>query len=219
MTSEIAVRIPDNAEGLQVLKQVDNLVEKLAAAESNLEHGYAKLGYLLTEVSDNGYWRGQYESFGKYIALLGEKFSKGRTQLYNYFSTVRELKDHVSESQLTEMGITKASELRRAVKNSGVGPSQEIISAAADPAVTVAEVRKLLFDAKQIPAEETEKSEWLDLEAAFYVTADEKLIIQEAIKLAERTDPIIQNNLKPSARIKEVILRFAIEYANSHGDE
>ena len=117
------------------------------------------------------------------------------------------------------MGITKASELRRAVKNSGVSPSQEIISAAANPTVTVAEVRKLLFDAKQLPAEEAEKSEWLDLEAAFYVTADEKLIIQEAIKLAERTDPIIQKDLKPSARIKEVILRFAIEYANSHGEE
>lgn len=219
MTTEIAVHIPDNQiEAVKVFQQVDILVARLAAAEDNLEHGYAQLGFLLTEISEKSYWRGQHESFGQYVAELSEKFNRGRTQLYNYFSTVRELKDHVSETQLTEMGITKASELRRAVKSSGVGPSQEIISAAADPKTTVADVRKLLFDAKQIPAEDAEKSQWLDLEASFYVTADEKLIIQEAIKLAERTDPIIQKDIKQSARMKEIILRFAIEYANSHGE-
>lgn len=220
MTTELSVHIPDNQiEANEVLHRIDFLVTRLAMAEESLEQGYAKLGYLLTEVSEKGYWRGQYESFGKYVLAVGDKFSKGKTQIYNYFSTVRELKDHVSETQLGQMGISKASELRRAVKSSGVGPSQEIISEAVKPEVTVADVRKLLFDAKQIPAEDAEKSQWLDLEAAFYVTADEKTVIQEAIKLAERTDPIIQKDIKQSARMKEIILRFAIEYANSHGEE
>src|SRR5579885_555742 len=101
------------AEAQNVLTEVNSLIDKLAKAEAGLEKGYARLGFLLTEVSEKGYWRGDYESFGAYMQALSERYGRGRTQLYAYFSTVRELKPYVDEKQLNDMGIAKAGEIKR----------------------------------------------------------------------------------------------------------
>lgn len=218
MTTELAVHLPDDlALAGSTLAAIDELVSKLAFAEQRLEHGYAQLGFLLSEVSEKNYWRGGYKSFSEYIAQLGDRFSLGRTSLYSYLGTVRDLKDSVSEADLTQMGIGKAAELRRALKSSGVGPSAEIIKEAVKSTVSVKDVRKLLFDSKQVG--EQEEGEWLDLDLSGYVTADQKLLILSAFKAADRTDPVIQPTVKPSARNIERLTRFAMEYLNSHGEE
>lgn len=219
MTTELAVQLPDNQlTGPSVLLEIDNLVVTLAAAEEGLESGYARLGFLLTEVSEQKLWDGQYESFGSYIAELGTKFKRGRTSLYSYFGTVRDLKDHVPAESLAQIGIGKAQELVRAIKSTGVGPSAEIIKEAVKSTVSVKDVRKLLYDAKQVGADEA-GSEWYDMEAAFYCTPDEKFVLESAIIAAERTDPVIPRTNKHSARIKEVMMRWAMEYINSVPEE
>lgn len=219
MTTELAVHLPDDlALAGSTLAQIDELVSKLAFAEQKLEHGYAQLGFLLSEVSEKNYWRGQYKSFGEYIAQLGDKFSLGRTQLYSYLGTVRDLKDHLSEQELTQIGIGKATELRRAVKSmGGLSPSPELIKEAIKSTVSVKDLRKLLFDAKQVG--EQQDGIWLDLDMSGYVTEDQKLLILSAFKAADRTDPVIQTTMKASARNIERMTRFAMEFLNAHPEE
>lgn len=218
MTIELAVQIPDTQlSGTGVLAQIDKLVYDLSAAEANLEQGYATLGWLLTEVSENKLWQGKFESFGSYMIDLGSRFNRGRTSLYGYMSTVRDLKDYVSSKQLTEMGVSKAGELRRAVKATGTAPTPEILEKAVQPSVSVKDVRKLLYDTKQVG--ESEPGEWLDLDMSGFVTPDQKLLILSAFKAADRTDPVIQPTMKSSARNIERLTRFAMEYLNAHAEE
>lgn len=218
MTTELAVHlVNEELAGPSVLAEIDTLISNLAAAEEGLESGYAKLGFLLTEVSEHSYWRGRYASFNEYIAAIGQKFHRGRTSLYSYFGTVRDLKDHVPAEQLAQIGIGKAQELARALKSSGVGPSAEIIKEAVKSTVSVKDVRKLLYDSKQLG--ESETGEWLDLDMSGFVTADQKLLILSALKSADRTDPVIQPTVKASARNIERMTRFSMEYLNSHGEE
>lgn len=218
MTTELTVHLPDDlALAGSTLAAIDELVSKLAFAEQKLEHGYAQLGFLLSEVSEKNYWRGGYKSFGEYIAQLGDRFKLGRTQLYSYLGTVRDLKEYVSEKDLTEMGIGKATEVRRALKSSGVGPSAEIIKEAVKSTVSVKDVRKLLYETKQV-GEQTE-GEWMDLDFSGMVSADQKLLILAAIKAADRTDPVIQPTMKLSARNIERITRFSMEFLNAHPEE
>ncbi len=217
MTTELAVHLADNSLAGSTLAAIDELVSKLAFAEQRLEHGYAQLGFLLSEVSEKNYWKGGYKSFSEYIAQLGDKFSLGRTQLYSYLGTVRELKDYVSEQDLAQIGIGKAQELAKAVKSSGVGPSAEIIKEAVKTSCSVKDVRKLLYDSKQVEVQED--GTWLDLDMSGYVTEDQKLLILSAFKAADRTDPVIQPTVKASARNIERLTRFAMEYLAAHSEE
>jgi len=219
MTTELSVQLLDTElAGTGVLAEIDNLVVRLAAAEEGLESGYARLGYLLTEVSENKLWQGSYDSFNSYIAELGTKFKRGRTSLYSYFGTVRDLKDHVPADTLAQIGIGKAQELVRAIKATGTAPTPEILEEAIKPSVTVKDVRKLLYDSKQVGAEE-EGSEWLDLDFSGMVTPDQKVLILAAIKAADHTDPVIPTTWKHSARQIERLTRFAMEYVNAHAEE
>ena len=50
------------------------------------------------------------------------------------------------------------------------------------------------------------------MEFAFIVTAEERAEIEAAMEMAERIDPVIPNDMKKSARNKEIALRFAREF-------
>jgi len=219
--SEAIIKVTDGPgselEANIALKAVQTLIENLLQAEGLLEHGYAKLGYLLTEVSEHRYWLAAgFESFGEYIKSLSEKYNRGRTQLYHYFSTVKELKPYLKEAQLNEMGIAKANEIRKSVKQTGFPPKDEIIEQALKPEVTTAIVRKLLFESTNRPPDE--KGTWMDFEG-FYVTPDERLVINSAFEAAWRTDPVVQKDVPAWVRRKEAILRMAMEFLAEHGDK
>lgn len=197
---------------------IDVLISQLLAGEATLDHGYAKLGHMLIEMQDNKYWTHLgHESFGEYINALHTKFNKGRTQLYHYASTVRGLQSFVTQEQLTEMGIAKASELAKSAKrNGGLPPAQEIIDQATNSDVTAATLRKMLFEADNTG--ESPKGTWLDQEG-FYVESDERLVIQSADEAALRTDPMVPNDAPDWVRRKEARLRQAMEYLSTHSDK
>lgn len=201
-------------EAIEFLGQVNTLLDKLVVAEAGLESGYARLGYLLSEVSEKGYWRASYESFGDYIAELGGRFSYKRTQLYNFMSTVKELRPYLTEDQLNGMGIAKAGELAKSVRQSGFPPNAETLAKVSDPKVSVKEVRKLLFE-DSLPAPE-DKS-WYDFQG-FHVTVDERKVIDAAFNAAWRTDPVVAQSLHESIRRKEAILRLSMEYLSTYQD-
>jgi len=220
MTDALATRSqseqPIQGEVVSVFDQINVLIQKLLVAESNLEHGYAKLGLLLTEVSEQELWREKYKSFDIYLKELSETYHRGRTQLYAYFSSVREMKPYLTEEQMNTMGISKLNVLKGATKKLGFPPNADVISVALDEKSTVSEVRKAIAQTHQLTEEETQGT-WYDL-GGFFVTAEERLVLREGFEAAWRTDPVVQTTIKESIRIKEGLLRLCMEYLSVHGE-
>jgi hypothetical protein len=222
MTEVLATRSqseqPIQGEVVSVFDQINVLIQKLLVAESNLEHGYAKLGLLLTQVSEDELWReAGYKSFDTYLKELSETYHRGRTQLYAYFSSVREMKPYLTEEQMNTMGISKLNVLKGATKKLGFPPNADVIGVALDEKSTVSEVRKAIAQTHQLTEEETQGT-WYDL-GGFFVTPEERLVLREGFEAAWRTDPVVQTTIKESIRIKEGLLRLCMEFLSTHGEQ
>ena len=194
-------------------EKIDTLITQLLTAESQLDNDYVKLGHLLFDVQKNLYWKYTgYNSFGEYMLSLADKYNKGRTQLYQYVATVRELAPYVTEEQMNEMGIAKAMSLKSSVKRTGFPPSEEILQQALNPKVTTKELRNILYVADGVV---DEKGTWMDREG-FYVTEEERLVIQSADAAALATDPAVQQDVPDWVKRKEIALRQAMEFLGAH---
>lgn len=198
------------------LMDVESLAAKLGAAEAQLEHGYGKLAYMLKEVSEERCWEGSYESFGAFLNHLKEQHKVGRASLYSYLATAKALSGDVNEEQLSEMGISKALVLK-AAKETNFSLPENAVEKALDPDVTVKDLKELLFAAQDGP--KLDNSQWLDLNFSFYVTDDEKLVLESAANAARRIDPPIKEDLKQSAIAKEIALRWAQEFLGQYQDQ
>jgi hypothetical protein len=193
------------------LHDVDVWAEKIGQAEGMLEAGYAQFAAALLDVQENRYWElAEFESWGKYFDSIIQKFNLGKAQMYHKLAVVRELKGIVPSAELTEMGISKASILADAHRANGGMLPNEAISAAKNPDVTAKELKKTLATARILP--EQNQDEWLDLNMAFYVTAEEREEIQEAMQIAREIDPPVSNTLKDFMQRKEIFLRFVREF-------
>jgi len=197
------------------LAEVEKLSEKLAAAENQLEVGYAKLAFLLKEVSENRYWHGTYKNFGDFLGNLQKKFNLGKSQLYNYLSTAKELQQ-LTESELNQMGISKALVLRDVHATSGRDVPQEVVTKALDPKVTVKDLKKLLFDSGQLI--QPEEGIWFDLDFSGYYTEEEIATIKDAVNAARHTDPPIDEKSAEHVQRKQIFVRIASEFLGSFAD-
>jgi hypothetical protein len=195
------------------LIEVETLAAKLGAAETLLEAGYGQLAFLLKEVRDNKYWVGTYDNFGDFILHLRDTHNLGKSQLYKYMFTATELGALVTPEQLSAMGISKAVALSDIAAKDGT-ISDAVLAAAADPKVTVKDLKKLLFEANNtLPPEE---GEWLDCGFEFYATTEERALLNAAANAARHTDPVTSETLAPFMQLKDILLKWAGEYYGAH---
>lgn len=195
--------------------KIDSEISQILSDEAKLNNSYVKIGILLNEVREKQYWKVlEYKSFGEYLKTLGERYSKGRTQLYHYFSTVRELMYCVSEENLMAMGIAKAAELKKYVKKYNRTPTT-FIDLAIDSKTTTKQLRQIIFEQEN----ETEemKGTWFDQEG-FFLTDEEKLVIQSADSAALNTDPVVPAEVPDCVKRKEARIRQAMEYLAAHSN-
>ena len=196
-----------------ILQATEREAEKLGDFSSDLEYGFVGLGFRLLEVAELRYWQVQYEKFRDYVQDLAPKCGKTPDQLHRYFLTVRDLSDTFTKEQLQLMGITKAMFIR-GKKDYLVIMPQEVVDAAVNPDVTVAELKEITSKFLNEPEDE---GDWMDLGAEFYVSAEERATLEDAIKSAMHTDPVIKLTNSKSAQMKDVVLRWAMEFLGSHG--
>lgn len=205
------------AQHTTIFEQIDSLISCLLTKESDLDHGYAKLGLLLVEVSEQELWReAGFKSFDTYLTTVIEKYHKGRTQMYAIFTSVREMRPYLTEGQMNDMGITKLNQLKKATAKLGFPPNNAVMEIALDPKSTVADVRKAVAQNHQFTEEEA-KGTWFDL-GGFFVSDDERLVIRGAFEASWRVDPVIQKSVKNEIRTKEGLLRMAMEFLATHGE-
>ena len=200
-------------QALNFLKALDREATNLGETNSDLENGFVTLGFSLLEAAEMRYWQIQYKKFRDYIEDLAPKCGKTSDQLHRYFLTVRDLSDTFTKEQLQLMGITKAMFIR-GKKDYLVIMPQEVVDAAVNPDVTVAELKEITSKFLNEPEDD---GDWMDLGAEFYVSAEERATLEDAIKSAMHTDPVIKLTNSKSAQMKEVVLRWAMEFLGSHG--
>lgn len=218
-----------NLDGPQTAAALKARLERIVQSEADGEKTNAEVGELLWITAEKKYWRqlGEYKNFDEYLKSLASLYRRGRTQLYYYFSTVKALRARgVTNDEINQMGISKAIVLYKAMLShealKGFSEPQTvpevIVHTALNPAVTKADLNKAVAEKLELMELEKDAS-WYDL-GGFPATKEEKLVLDSAWEAAMRTDPVIQDNKRtPSAVTRQVILRFAMEYLNSHPEE
>ena len=196
----------------EALNKVNEKAAEMAALENQSEKGYAHLGWLLLEVSQMQFWRIRYETFGQYLASVSDISKKSVAQLQHYFRTVRDLSDTFTPSQLEVMGISKAMRLR-AAKDYAIVLPLTVRAAALDPQVTVKDLRKIISTALHLPAEDD--GDWYEMDG-FMVTPEQRALLDQAIDVAKRTEPLTKMTISESAQMLDVMVKFCQEFLGSH---
>lgn len=203
------------AVGNDALRKVNNQAIDMAMIDGQSESGYARLGWLLLEVATMQYWKVHHETFRDYLKTVAMVSKKSAAQLQQYFLTVRDLSDTFDLPQLELMGITKAIRLRQAKDYAIVLPAS-IVNAALDPAVTVKDLKKLISVTLKMPDED---GDWINLDFEFMVSPEERITLESAVDIAMHTEPVTKSTISKTAQMKDVALKFAMEFLSSHSGD
>jgi hypothetical protein len=209
-----AITVNQEAEALR--ERIYNELEGTSVACFALEQSWTRLGVMLTAFKAKEYWRQfpeLYTTFDDFMSELKTRFRRGRTQLYGYMGAVEALLPSMPSEQIEAIGISKALELKRALKKLNGKPlPEEIITAATSPTVTTKELRGDIGRALNLTEEA--KGSWFDLDG-FYMDAEERAEFKEAFLATEGL-----LGLKPTTpdhiRRKEVFLTWMREWWGTH---
>lgn len=202
-------------DGKQLLFQVQQRAEDMAKQEDILERGYARLGFMLMEVSEMRYWKIHHNTWREYLKELSIVSHKSPGQLMLYFNAVRDLSDTFNIEQLESMGISKAVRLRSA-KDYAIVLPPTIIEAALNPNVTVKELKKVISTTLKMP-EET--GDYMDLEMEFMVTPEQRAFVEQVINVAMHTEPLTKSTISKSAQMFDVFEKLGMEYLGAHNGD
>jgi len=171
---------------------------------------------MLVEVKTKKYWKDWgYDSFGKFVDHVKEKVNKGRSQIYNTISVAEKLLPYAQESDIEKMGITKANELAKMVKATGIPPTPELISYAVDPEIEADEFKASIYETYKVQKMDNEKGKYRDL-GGFFATDEEWAEIQEVFDFVSKIDPPISQETSEWARRKEIIWRLCAEWKSTY---
>lgn len=204
--------------GASVIRQeIDTLLLSIREHETRLTSGYAQLGSALVRVQENHYWRDWgYASWGSYIDFVCRQIGRRRAQAYNIFSTAQRLLPSVSEDDLTIVGISKAMELSRFVKQSGLRVPQHLLDLAKLEDTTVEQLHAAVLE--ELHEKCDEKGKWWP-EWGFYVLPEEKQEILDAVRLTMKIEPSITPEQHDHVIRKEVVLLWAREFQSTYAAE
>ena len=202
-------------EAKELATKIEEITQTILEEKQSLDRNFVKLSQYVNEVRSKKYWLlGNFRSFGDYLDDIEKKFNVGKSQLYVYMSTTRNLLPSLGEEELVDIGITKAKVLSKYVEQSGQQTiPEDILNSAKDPATTAekldAEVNSKLHNVMP------EKGKWFQV-PGFFLDDDERAEILDAFELAKSIDPVVKNNIPQWQQMKEVLLRIAREFIGSY---
>ncbi len=188
----------------------------LSGAKEQADHRIARIGGLLWRMSQGELYRALgFPSIHRYMRDRVSRFENlCVSQLYACKEVAEQLTGHVSPAEIEAMGITKAHELAKAKRATGRAPSAELVSKAATEKTeqfkeSVAEEFALRAD------EPRPKGKWYDF-GGFFADADDRAVIERALRCACLVDPPIQPTESDVAQRREIFLRFCMEFLATH---
>ncbi len=198
-------------------------MEWLNTARGQVDNHIATLGTLLLRFSSGEGYRlvtdgdgRAFHSFPSYLKARVEPFANLKTtQLYAYRGVAEHLAPYVSASQIEAMGITNASVLSRAVRDTQRVPPTELVEQGS--LLPCAEFEQRVAEHFRITDNELPAGKWRTL-PGFFASHDEWAEISRAFDLARRTDPPVSMEGSEGSQFKEVMLRLAREFIGTHED-
>lgn len=204
----------DKPKALSALAEIEVLIDSIVEDEQRLNSRWVELGIQVHDVRTKKYWlNAGYKNFGEYVEYVGKRVKKGRSQIYQYTTVAEKLLPQISAETLTEMGITDANELKKLATSSGKLIPQEIINSALDPEKTTEQlIAEIAGSTNQQPEE---KGKWFNL-GGFYLTDDEKKLVESAFKTATQLDPVVPHDIPQHVQTKEVVVRWCQEFLSTY---
>jgi hypothetical protein len=201
------------AEALRI--RIYNELEAATLNSFKLEQSFTRVGVLLSEFKAKEHWRqyAEYPTFEAFMDELRVRFHRGRTQLWGYLSVAENLLPTIEASKLEEMGISKALELKRAMKKlNGKEMPSALIESALQPGVTVKELRGTIGKTLNLTPEPA--GTWFDLDG-FFMDPEERAEFKEAFQATEGLLNL-SKALPDHIRRKSVIMAWMQEWTGTH---
>jgi len=205
----------EKKEALELEQDIEETVLTINEQKQGIDKNFVRLSQYINKVRQKKYWLlTKHKSFGDYLEAIEQRFNVGKSQLYVYMTTTRNLMPSLGEEELVDIGITKAKVLSKYIEQSGqqVIPD-DILTSAKDPSTTAerldAEVNAKLHNVMP------ENGKWFSI-SGFFVDESERSEITDAMELAKSIDPIIPNNIPHWQQTKEIVLRWAREFIGSN---
>lgn len=202
---------PDDSDGLK--QEIDSILQSIHNQELTLATSHARLGWKLYQVQRDKRWVGWgFESFGKYIDTVRERINRGRASIYACISVAEKLLPSVSEKDLDTMGISRAQELARFVKQSGRNVPEHLLTLALDDSKRIEELHVAVLEALNEKCDP--KGNWLDL-GGFYALPEEKKEIEQAYNHAKNLLDLPSDAPEHQIR-KEIMLAWARDFISTN---
>ncbi len=216
---------PEDRETASLVKQeLDKTVGEIQAQEKGLETNFVKLGTVIEEIREKKLWLfWDHRSFNNFLETGAPKIGKGRSRLYACAGICKQLLPYLAPEDLSEIGITKASAIAAAVKNSGgKRPSDKLLVEAQKSETTLDQLNNLLAEDYGARSFE-EEGDWFSLSGIF-MSEDEEAVFMRGVRCACKTDPALsfmvdkwQDASAPQR--KEVLFRWIMEFLGTYEPE
>ena len=212
----------EKAEGAAIKQRLDTTLDEIQQSQDVLEKNFAQLGNDLLKIQRKKYWilYGNFRSYNDWQASIEPRVRKGRSQLYSIKTIAEKLLPFTEEADIVEMGVSKASALAAAIKQSGgKAPPDKLLNEAKDPDITVEKLGQLIADNYGL-RDELEIGIWYALGGLFF-SPEEKAEWLRALKVACKIDPPLSYVIEDwgdatASQKKEVLWRmtstFLAEY-------
>ena len=219
--TDLEILPPVNSEAAQQKQtEIDGLLEQISAHELRLAKHFARLSRLVREVKVEQYWIPLgYDRFTSYLEVIRKKIGRERSQMYAVLSVSEVLHPFLTDEELETVGITKAHELKRLVKQGGRVDAEvpgllspvRIMDFAADPKTTALMLRAKVSELLHV--HEAPKGLWYEFDPpGFYATADERKEIAEFWELGKL---ILQDTFESEHEEKKQVFLAAAREATS----
>lgn len=211
MPNEGSIEQFDHQLAEKLLARVSNLLDQTRAAQDELHRNYVEIGIAILDVQKAKAWMilPDLKSFDQYIMSCEDKFGRKRTALYEYTRVARELLPEIGETQLIEIGISKAGQLASYL-HSGQKLTPELLLAAKDQKVD--DFRSDLFrKMNKIPEN---GGKWFKIE--FVASKEELEELEQTFELSEEVEPSPEGTPE-WAKIKTAVFRMAAEFKAEYG--
>jgi hypothetical protein len=201
-----------------IQQRLEVTLSEIQERQDGLEKNFAQLGNDLLKIQHSKFWilYGDYKSYNQWLKSIEPRVRKGRSQLYAVKTIAEKLLPFADEDEIVEMGVSKASALATAIKNSGgKAPPDKLLKDAKNPDVTVEELGQLIADNYGL-RDELEVGVWLALGGVFF-SSEEKAEFQRAIAVACKIDPPLSYVIEEwgdatAAQKKEVLWRMTSSF-------
>lgn len=196
-------------------KEIEEIVERIASRQKELESNFVTIGVLLDAVRSNKFWLlWEFRSYGDFQKSIESRIKKGRSQLYACSSIAKQLLPYIAPKELEDIGISKASALASAVKKSGKPPADELLNAIKDKKTTLEQTHELIAD-NYGARDEFEMGIWYSL-AGVYFSPEEKEEFERAVSVACKSDPplpyLVSWNDATAPQRKEILWRLVATF-------